>query len=429
MLHSKGFRLSALKFHPIFLLFLIICLLFAQSAEAKSKRHSRKASPPPYSDIVIDAQTGEILHEQNASSSRYPASLTKMLTLYVVFEAIENRVLRLDSMLPVSGKAAAQPASKLGLRAGDKIRAYDAIMSLVTESANDSAVVLAEALGGSIDGFSNMMMEQARTLGMRQSVFKNPNGLPDNRQKTTARDMAILGHALIYHYPGFYTYFSRDKFTYKGKICRNHNHLMSRYPGMDGIKTGFINASGFNLVASAIQDNRRVIGVIFGGRSAVSRDKAMEKLLDEAFNKIKRPKRKADRRRVSYLPLPSKVATAAVAMRQTEPPEPPAVKQKTNDQRYRFSNETAEDKDGSVGWGIQVGAFGTIEAAQYYLTNITRLMAPLLGKAEPSLQKVTLTDGTALYRTRFMGIDKKTARNACSYMVKHGQSCLVVTGP
>ena len=217
-------------------------------------------------------------------SLRHPASLTKMMTLYITFQALESGHLRLDQILSVSANAAEQSPSKLGLRPNQRIRVEDLILGLVTESANDAAVVLGENLGGSEAGFGRLMTQQAHALGMMHTRFDNPSGLPDPDQVTTARDMAMLGHALIYHYPQFYHYFSRDSFTYNGIYHHNHNRLRwVATAGMDGIKTGYIRASGFNLVASAKRGDARLIGVVFGGRSTTSRDNRMAQLLDESF--------------------------------------------------------------------------------------------------------------------------------------------------
>jgi len=383
-----------------------------------------------YADIVIEAHSGRILHETNGSSIRHPASLTKMMTLYLVFQAIENGVIRLDTPLPVSAHAAAQAPSKLGLHAGQTVRAYDAIMGLVTQSANDAAVVLAEALGGSKEHFAEMMVAQSHALGMRHSNFQNPNGLPDPEQITSARDMATLGYALIYHYPGFYPYFSHNSFVYKGKSYNNHNNLMKRYEGMDGIKTGYIRASGFNLVASAVHGETRLIGVIFGGRGAASRDKDMAVLLDDGFEQVDRPAQKRD----AYLPLPSKVAAVFGSRRErgeatakpVTAPAPVAFVE-TPSVSVKEAVRAAETSEG--GWGIQVGAYSDVSGAQQALSSMAQNMVALLGNAEQSVQKVTMPDGSPMYRARFMGLDQKTARDACSYMVRHGQSCLVVSGP
>jgi D-alanyl-D-alanine carboxypeptidase len=272
---------------------LVIGLIFAPTPAHATLHHIKHHkvhhipatvdSSAGYADIVIDAETGQVLHATNPDSLRHPASLTKMMTLYLTFQALESGRLSLNQTLPISTNASEQSPSKLGLRPGQRIRVEDAILGLVTESANDAAVVLAEALGGSEEGFGAMMTRQAHALGMAHSQFDNPSGLPDPDQVTTAHDMALLGHALIYHYPQFYPYFSHDSFTYAGIYHHNHNHLMDRYDGMDGIKTGYIRASGFNLVASATRNGTRLIGVVFGGKSAVLRDNHMAQLLDDCF--------------------------------------------------------------------------------------------------------------------------------------------------
>lgn len=236
-----------------------------------------------YSDIVIEASTGKILHATNADSLRHPASLAKMMTLYLTFQALDNGQLQLSQLLPVSVNAANQAATKLGLRSGQTISVKDAIMGVVTQSANDAAVALAEALSGDEASFSRRMTGQAKALGMTNSQFYNASGLPSPGQMTTAHDMAILGLALIRQFPKFYNYFSLDEFTYGGNHYHNHNHLMDQYPGMDGIKTGYIQTSGFNLVASAKRGNIRLIGVIFGGSSPDSRNQRMAQLLDAGF--------------------------------------------------------------------------------------------------------------------------------------------------
>lgn len=256
----------------------------------KTSRHAAKkvdfASGYKYADIVIEATTGRVLHATNANSLRHPASLTKMMTLYLTFQALRAGRLHLNQALPVSAKAANQEPTKLGLHAGENILVKDAIMALVTQSANDAAVVLAEGLDGDEKSFSQAMTQQAALLGMTQTHFCNASGLPDPQQVTTAADMATLGYALIHHFPEFYNYFSEDDFIYEGNRYHNHNHLMERYPGMDGIKTGYTVSSGFNLVASAKRGNTRLIGVIFGGSSPSSRDQHMAQLLNSCFAMI-----------------------------------------------------------------------------------------------------------------------------------------------
>ena len=225
-----------------------------------------------YASMVVDAESGQVLHAVNADTRNYPASLTKMMTLFLVFDALEKGTLRLDQPLPVSKRAAGMPPSKLGLKQGQTITVEDAILALVTKSANDVAVVIAEALGGQETTFAKMMTERAQELGMSRTTFRNASGLPNRGQKSTARDMVRLAQALMEDHDKYYHYFSTQSFTYQGRTYRNHNRLLKGYKGTDGIKTGYIRASGFNLVSSVERDGRRVIAVVFGGKTSRSRD-------------------------------------------------------------------------------------------------------------------------------------------------------------
>lgn len=236
-----------------------------------------------YSALVVEPQSGRVLYEKYADELRHPASVTKMMTLYLVFEALERGNLTLNTPLDISRNAVLRPPSRLGLTPGDTLSVEDAILALVTRSANDAATVIAENLGGTESSFAAMMTTKARALGMRDTLFRNASGLPDPEQVTTARDMYKLGRALISDFPRYYPYFSTPRFYYRGQSFDNHNHLMETYSGMDGIKTGFINASGFNLVASARRGGNRLIGVVFGGPSAVRRDRHMREILDDGF--------------------------------------------------------------------------------------------------------------------------------------------------
>lgn len=239
-----------------------------------------------YSALVVEPESGRVLYEKYADELRHPASVTKMMTLYLVFEALERGDLTLNTPLDVSRNAVLRPPSRLGLTPGETIGVEDAILGLVTRSANDVATVIAENLGGTESSFAAMMTAKARSLGMRDTVFRNASGLPDADQVTTAWDMYRLGKALIEDFPRYYPYFSTPRFYYRGQSFDNHNHLMETYPGMDGIKTGFINSSGFNLVASASRGGRRIIGVVFGGPSAVRRDDHMREILDDGFAQL-----------------------------------------------------------------------------------------------------------------------------------------------
>jgi D-alanyl-D-alanine carboxypeptidase len=236
-----------------------------------------------FASLVMDGSSGRILQEANADLPRYPASLTKMMTLYMLFEALEGGTITLDQRLSVSEHAASQPPTKLGLKPGQTIVVENAILALVTKSANDIAAVIAESLAGSEPQFAWTMTRKAHELGMRHTTFANASGLPDPDQVTTARDMAILGLALLHDFPQYYHYFGTPRFYYGGAVHPNHNRMLGVYEGMDGIKTGYTRASGFNLVASARRDGHRMIGVVMGARSPATRNAIMAKLLDQAF--------------------------------------------------------------------------------------------------------------------------------------------------
>ncbi len=258
----------------------------------KTRASKAKAKPQPdrYGSIVIDAQSGYVLSEKNPDKKLFPASLTKMMTLYLTFEAIEKGTLTKYQRIPVSANAQYQPPSKLGLEAGYSIRVEDGILALVTRSANDAAVVLGEALGGSESRFARLMTFKAQQLGMRNTRFANASGLHDPEQYSSPRDMAILAQALMRDFPRYYRYFSTPSFTYNGITSLNHNKLMATYPGMDGLKTGYVYVSGYNLTASAVQNNKRLIGVVFGGRTSASRNSTMRDLLDAGFERMKDPR-------------------------------------------------------------------------------------------------------------------------------------------
>ncbi|MBI1215112.1 MAG: D-alanyl-D-alanine carboxypeptidase [Alphaproteobacteria bacterium] len=259
------------------------------SAEARHRYH--KPRPDRSAELVMDASSGTILLSHNVDARRYPASLTKLMTLYLTFEALENGTLTKNQRLSISTHAQYQSPSKLGLKAGYTIRAEDAILALVTKSANDAAVVLGESLAnGSEKSFADMMNRKARQLGMSHTHFRNASGLPDKSQYTTARDMAHLAQALIRDFPRYYHYFSTPSFTYAGIEYPNHDKLLETYAGADGMKTGYIYASGYNLVSSARRNGHRIIGVVFGGKTAASRNKTMARLLDTGFARINEPR-------------------------------------------------------------------------------------------------------------------------------------------
>jgi D-alanyl-D-alanine carboxypeptidase len=243
--------------------------------------HRVAAYTPAFAAIVVDANSGKTLYARNENELRHPASVTKVMTLYMLFEQLEKGRYRLDSEIPISAHAARQAPSKLGLRPGETIAVEDAIKALVTKSANDIAVAVAEAVGGDEETFAEQMTRKARSLGMTRTVYRNASGLPDDEQVTTARDLAILGRAVQERFPRYYKYFSTHVFYYDGGAHRNHNHLLGRVEGMDGIKTGYTRKSGFNLLTSVKRDGHHIVSVVLGGKSARGRDQIMANLIEE----------------------------------------------------------------------------------------------------------------------------------------------------
>jgi len=380
-----------------------------------------------YAAIVIDANTGAILHEDDADKLNYPASLTKMMTLYLTFEALNKGKLKLGQMLPVSSRAASQPPTRLGLRPGQRITVEQAVLALVTRSANDAAVVLGEALGGSEKAFAVQMTKKARLLGMKSTTFRNASGLPDDAQASTARDLSKLASALIRHHPKYYPYFKRGSFTYRGEEFRNHNRLMSRYPGMDGLKTGYINASGYNLAASAVRNKRRLIAVVMGGPSATWRDDRMAELLDAAFMKPAPPSPPV---RTAQAPAAKKVAAAgtetvdhAALSRMAEAIRGQGDAVTFNDVNLVRSAVAADEMAGS--WGIQIGAFGSPTAAHRAINSVTGRFPKMLDGADPQLVGFKAADGM-LYRARLVGLEEEAAQSVCAALVRSGGECMAL---
>src|SRR5450631_1363899 len=254
-------------------------------ARQHHQHQARESYSPAFSSIIVDGNSGATLSATNPDASRHPASLTKIMTLYLLFERLESGKMKLDTEMDVSEHASEQAPTKLGLRPGQTIKVEDAIKGLVTRSANDAAVVIAEAIAGDEDDFAKLMTRKARALGMTRTVYRNASGLPDDAQVTTARDQSTLGRAIQDRFPRYYRYFSTLTFNYHGESIRNHNHLLGNVEGVDGIKTGYTRASGFNLVTSMRRGNRHLVGVVMGGRSGGSRDAIMRNLLAENLEK------------------------------------------------------------------------------------------------------------------------------------------------
>jgi D-alanyl-D-alanine carboxypeptidase len=285
-----------------------LAIAFACPADARrhSVRHGRSAvastptDPSKDAALIIDGTTGKVLYARNHLEERHPASLTKMMTLYLLFDAIKKGQVSLNSTIPISAHAASQKPTNLHLRSGDAITVDLAIKAIVVRSANDVAAAIAEALGGTEGHFAELMTAKARALGMRNTFYHNASGLPDELQVTTAADLAVLARHLAYDFPQFYHYFATPAFSFRGTEYVTHDNLIGRYRGTDGIKTGYTGASGFNLVSSVVRENSHIIGVVMGGRTAIKRDREMIRLLDLAFNASSRDPRLVARTQVPW---------------------------------------------------------------------------------------------------------------------------------
>ena len=288
MLRGGAFGRRGLRWSALGLTAVVALAAFPGNADARRGHRPRSDSAesyqPSYASIVVDANSGAVMQATNADSPRHPASLTKIMTLYLLFERLEQGKIKLTTDLPVSAHAAVQAPSKLGLKPGETIRVETAIRAIVTKSANDVAVIVAEALGGDEPGFARLMTAKAKALGMTQTVYRNASGLPDDQQITSARDQAILGRAIQDRFPNYYQYFATRTFDFRGKSIRNHNHLLGVIDGVDGIKTGYIHDSGFNIVTSIRRANHHIVAVVFGGRSAEARDARVRSLIDNNIN-------------------------------------------------------------------------------------------------------------------------------------------------
>lgn len=434
---------------------IIVAAAIALSAAQVEAAPRRKAVQPPkgrYAAIVLDARTGEILHEVNADAPRHPASITKMMTLYLVFEALEKGRLRMDQSLPVSAYASTVPWG-LPLRPGMTITVEEAVLGLITKSANNAATVIAESMAGSESAFARIMTVRARRLGMASTTFRNASGLPDPRQITTARDFTVLARALLRDYPKHYHLFATRGFTFRGAYYHNHNRLLDQFEGLDGIKTGFVNASGFNLVASAERNGRRLIGVVMGGNSAASRDIRMADLLESGFQKPagRRPEIREARAPVLPPSLPELrdvTLTAAVAA-PSQPALPsahPAISNPTahsstlatppalgrsepmrlvvagNDAAARIAQASAWRDENGDSWAIQVGAFSSKAAASRAIKAAQKKASKLLRDGTSSV----MAQDDRLFRARFVGLDERNARALCKQLGERTFPCAVV---
>ena len=372
----------------------------------------------------MDAATGAVLYEDDADALRYPASLTKIMTLYLLFEAVDAKRVTLETRFPVSVRASNQDPTKLGLKPGETISVREIILGLVTKSANDAAVVAAEGLAGSEPAFAAKMTDKARQLGMSSTLFRNASGLPDRQQKTTARDLAVLARAMLKNYPHHYHFFDTPSFTYNGITHANHNRLNNWYAGADGLKTGYIRASGFNLVTSAKRDNRRLIGVVMGGISPGSRDQEMARLLDAAF--IRTDSDTVIRHASAPRAKPDTKA-AKVELVQAKPKGSKAAKVARAEPAPRAEPARAETTIAKTnGWGVQVGAFSQTDAARKATEQAAKLAPTFLGDATTDVAAHSTKKGQ-MYRARLIGLSETDARKACKAL-KRKMEC-VPLGP
>ena len=468
-----GFRWGALALAAV----VALVAVASDPADARSrrKRHHKPYSPP-YADIVVDARTGKVLHQSNADALRHPASLTKIMTLYLLFEQLEAGRFKFDTAMEVSREASIQAPTKLGLKPGQTLEVEDAIKALVTKSANDVAVVVAEALAGSEEEFARMMTRKARALGMRRTVYRNASGLPNDEQLSTARDQALLGIAIQARFPRYYRYFSTARFVFRGDALRNHNKLLGRVDGVDGIKTGYTRASGFNLVTSVHRGGRHIVAVVLGGRSSGRRDARMRHLIE---TQIAEASTRGPAIRLAEVPMPkpepaptpperpqladagsapatlgpSRAADATAAIGSPPPgskapikpvpvktlavklvpPKRPAAaadaapaQGQTEPVAEGDSAPTATRRHAKRGgWAIQVGAFEDEKEAKERLNSAQSKLPNLLESAEAYTERTKKGDKT-YYRARFAGLDRAQARVACRRLKRNDIACMAL---
>lgn len=412
------------------------------------------ADNPRYAAFVVDETTGEVLHARRADDARYPASLTKMMTLYMLFEALERGDVTMSTEMTVSRHAAGQSPSVLGVESGDTITVETAIRALIIRSANDIAVVVGEHLAGTESAFATRMTSRARELGLTRTTFRNASGLPNSRQMTTARDMARLSIALHRDFPQYFHYFRERSFVHNGRTWRSHNNLVGRVNGVDGMKTGYIRASGFNIAVTAERNGHRIVTVVMGGPSAASRDNHAEELVNAAFRSFERreqilmaandiaprmnPIRMQDQIAVEIAQLDLRGPVA-----QGDADNMPALRVVLDDSPAPSHEPAAPAATGSAPavqpftpvrtasaampsgqWAVQVGAYAG-EAAALARLETVRTLAPDLTTASLATPSVD-TNGRRLFRARFEGVSADTARAVCRLLAERGEACFAV---
>lgn len=402
---------------------LLAALPPAAQAQIPDFRELLGARETRYAAIVVDAKSGEVLYDRHADDHRYPASITKVMTLYLTFEALSSGKLHMDDRVVFSPHASAQAPTKLGVRPGDSISVAEAIQGMTILSANDAAVAMAEKLGGSESRFAALMTLRARELGMQNTHFDNANGLPDSRNISTARDIAIMSRAVMRDYPQYYHYFGQTGFTFRGRYIPSHNHLLTGVPGVDGLKTGFTNASGFNIAISGVRDGRRLIVVVLGGPTRVSRDQNAEDLLLAGFSVMK------------HRSLGDTKVTVAQNLYEPEPSGPvlrPPVEQGDGDQdalkieltsappprakiAVKSHSRRAED------WAVQVGEFRSHADAKAQIALVKRKFSQHFDGAAGSAEKAGRR-----YKAVFTGFSESEAKGACHALHARHLACEVI---
>lgn len=383
-----------------------------------------------YASIVVNETTGKVMYARNADKKLFPASLTKVMTLYIVFEEIEKGRLTMDTRMKVSRVAASRSPSKLWLRQGSSIKVRDAVKALITKSANDVATVISEHIGGTEREFAKRMTRKARSLGMSRTTFRNASGLPHSKQRSTARDMARLAIAMRKDFPQYFHLFKTRNYSWQGKKFRNHNKLLGNFKGTDGIKTGYTSASGFNLMATAERNGTRLVGIVFGGRTGASRDKHMRYLLTKQFKRAnafaapvlreaKAPGRpvKAPPPRPNTITLrkdPSNSRQLAVALPKPPPSDLPELKDPELKITPNISN-----------WGIQIGSFSRRSNAHIAARDARSVAQNILGLQPARLQPV-LFGAVTFWQVQFRGMDEDTARRACIKLHQTGMACIAL---
>ena len=422
---------------------LIVVASLAPAGEALAAK-KKPRTPSIAAAIVVDMNSGTILHEQAADAPRHPASLTKMMTLYVLFGYLKAGKLTPSSDLTVTAHAASQAPTKLGLKPGATIKVNDAVKALVTQSANDAAATIAENVSGSEEAFAKLMTDTARRIGMRNTLFRNASGLPNDEQITTARDMAILSAHLIHDYPDYYAVFGTQYFTFKGRKYRNHNKLLLNYKGTDGIKTGYTRASGYNLAASVHRGDKHLIAVVLGGKTGSQRDTAMRALLDKNFAAATStkptaaqlvaslvtptalpPVKKPAYALASATPAPA-ARTQAAASAEGDISEPALPLRASLTSSEPSPKSSAKRIQYSGAYHVQVGAYMTQDEAENRLGMVQQRAMDLLDGHLPFTASF-MKDDKEWYRARFAGFSKSDAQAACAALKKMSLDCAVMT--